>query len=169
MHVVAEHGLEAGRQHQVDARVPEEVRAQNRALMTRLVHACAAGGLLLALFLSFMLHPDPRGLGTHEQVFLPPCNFYSLTGLPCPFCGTTTAFTHMAQGELREAFFAQPLGAIGFVLCVVFVPIMIGAAISGKNAIGALTRLPWNKLSWILGACVLASWLFKLAMTILTN
>lgn len=143
-----------------------EIREQNRALMVRLAHVCVALGLAATLLLSLWLKPDPRGLGTHEQMLFLPCNFYALTGLPCPFCGMTTAFTHMARGEVREAFFTQPMGVLGFLACVLLLPVAIGAAISGKNAIEAAMRLPWGKLAWMLGAMILLSWAFKLGVTL---
>ena len=31
-------------------------------------------------------------MGTHQQLGLPPCNFVTLTGYPCPACGMTTSF-----------------------------------------------------------------------------
>jgi hypothetical protein len=147
------------------ARYPK-VRAENRALSVRLAHAFIAVGLAAALLLSLWLKPDPRGLGTHEQLLLLPCNFYRLTELPCPFCGMTTAFTHMARAELREALIAQPLGALAFVVCVLLLPVAIWAAVRGENAVAAAMRLPWGRLSWAMLALAGAAWLFKIAVTL---
>ncbi len=149
---------------EIDARERERMRAENKALIIPLAHALVAVGLVVILLLAFWLEPDPRGLGTHQQLLLFPCNFYALTGFPCPFCGITTAFAHMARGEVRDAFLAQPIGALGFAACVMFLPLAIAAAISGKNLLGALAKLRWEKLSWMLGALVLISWLFKLTI-----
>jgi hypothetical protein len=140
---------------------PEPV-AQRKPDMVRLANACFAIGLTAALLLSFYLTPDPRGLGTHEQLFLFPCNFHTLTGLPCPFCGMTTAFALMARGEIVAAFLTQPMGALGFITCVILLPLIIGAAVFNKNLIGALMELPWRTLAWVLGAMVVFSWLFKI-------
>ncbi|MBI5116932.1 hypothetical protein HZA56_10710 [Candidatus Poribacteria bacterium] len=78
----------------------------------------------------------------------------------------TTAFAHMARGEVRKAVLAQPAGALGFIACVALLPIAIGAAISGKNAIGAAMKLPWIKISWLLGTAATASWIFKIVETV---
>jgi hypothetical protein len=137
--------------------------------MIRLLHVFIAIGLAMTLLLSFLLEPDPRGLGTHQQVLLVPCNFYALTGLPCPFCGVTTAFAHMARGHVRDAFFSQPIGMLGFLMCVMFLPVVLGAAISGRNLIAALERLPWGRLSWVLGSVILASWMFKLGIALMSH
>ncbi len=153
-------------EHPVYATRYPDVRAENRAFAVRLAHACIAVGLAATLLLSLWLKPDPRGLGTHEQLLLPPCNFHRLTGLPCPFCGMTTAFAHMARGEVREALMAQPLGALGFVVCVLLLPVSIWAAVRGQNVLAAAMRLPWYRLSWAMLALAGAAWLFKIAVTL---
>lgn len=150
--------------------IQEENRAgsveENRALIIRLAHACIALGLVATLLLALWLKPDPRGIGTHEQLLLYPCNFHSQTGLPCPFCGMTTAFTHMAHGNVRQALMTQPLGALGFVVVLFLTPVAVGAAITGRNAIGAAMKMPWGKLTWMFALIVVGAWIFKLVMTL---
>lgn len=66
--------------------------------LTRLqVPGCAllVGGLVLAHL--------PGGIG-------PPCPLRAMTGVPCPFCGTTTAIRDAGGGHLRAAVSAAPLG-----------------------------------------------------------
>jgi hypothetical protein len=151
-----------------DAFAPDrpQWRAPSRASTTRLTHACVAAALGATLLVSLWLRPDPRGLGTHEQILIWPCNFHLLTAMPCPFCGMTTAFAHMARGQLHEAVMAQPMGALGFLVCLVALPVFVGAAISGKDLLGALSRLPLAKLSWVVVATLAAAWIFKLAMAL---
>ncbi|MCK4324161.1 MAG: DUF2752 domain-containing protein [Armatimonadetes bacterium] len=72
-----------------------------------------AGAILMA---AHMLLPDPTGYGTHEQMFLLPCIFRSATGLPCPFCGMTTAFVLMARGEWAAAFGIHVLGPAAYLV-----------------------------------------------------
>lgn len=60
--------------------------------------------LLCPLAVAFLLVPDSRGHGTHEQLGLPPCTLVVLFGIRCPTCGSTTAFTYVARGQLIEAF-----------------------------------------------------------------
>ena len=62
------------------------------------------------------LTPDPSGFGTHTQLGLPPCGFLRLTALPCPLCGLTTAFAHMARLQLTSALHAHVLGPLLFAL-----------------------------------------------------
>lgn len=70
------------------------------------------------LGLAAYLTPDARGYGTHEHLLLPPCFFRLLTTLPCPFCGMTTAFAHLAHGHFAEAARCNLMGAPAFVVTV---------------------------------------------------
>ncbi|NBO19844.1 MAG: DUF2752 domain-containing protein, partial [Proteobacteria bacterium] len=53
------------------------------------------------------LTPDARGLGTHEQLGLPPCGFYLWYGLPCPSCGMTTSWPHFLTRQNSEILDSQ--------------------------------------------------------------
>ncbi|MCU1592043.1 MAG: hypothetical protein JWP11_3299 [Frankiales bacterium] len=41
------------------------------------------------------------------------CTLRALTGLPCPFCGGTTAAVHAGSGDLAGALRASPLAVLG--------------------------------------------------------
>ena len=71
-------------------------------------------GAATVLIAARLLTPDPTGYGTHEHMFLLPCVFHWVTGLPCPFCGMTTACALMARGEIAAAFGAHILGPPGY-------------------------------------------------------
>jgi Protein of unknown function (DUF2752). len=71
---------------------------------------------LATAIVAFVLHPDPAGIGTHRQLGLPACWMRALTGWPCPSCGLTTSFAQLANGNLRLAFAAHPLGPPLFAL-----------------------------------------------------
>src|SRR5262249_51750842 len=79
----------------------------------------------LTLVIARLLHPSPRGLGTHEQLGLPPCPFLLLTGIPCPSCGLTTSFALAARLEFLSALTIQPFGLIAFCLTFLAIPISI--------------------------------------------
>ena len=53
------------------------------------------------------------------------CVFRSLTGIPCPSCGTTRAATAFLQGDLITAFINNPLAALAGLLFVVGAPIAV--------------------------------------------
>ncbi len=66
------------------------------------------------LIVARLLTPEAGGYGTHEQLFLLPCLFRWLTGLPCPFCGMTTAFALIADGRVVAAFNIHILGPAAY-------------------------------------------------------
>ncbi len=57
-----------------------------------------------------VLNPDPAGMGTHQQLGLPPCAFLRVTGMVCPQCGLTTSFALLVRGRTGEALRANPAG-----------------------------------------------------------
>ena len=81
-------------------------------LRRRFLTAIVGVALLCLLAVALLLTPDSRGHGTHEQLGLPPCSLVVLFGIRCPTCGSTTAFVHVARGELIEAFAANVAGAL---------------------------------------------------------
>jgi hypothetical protein len=83
--------------------VSEPDRDRRAAPRDRLLWLALASGALGVLALARLLSPDPRGYGTHLQLGLPACGFLALTGLPCPACGLTTCFAHLARGQLALA------------------------------------------------------------------
>lgn len=87
------------------------VAAQNRLVGAALV---ASTGPVLAL--AMWLDPDPAGVGTHRQLGLGGCTVLTLTGWPCPMCGMTTTFTHMAHADPIGAVVTQPFGVVLFLV-----------------------------------------------------
>ncbi|MDG1480181.1 MAG: DUF2752 domain-containing protein [Myxococcota bacterium] len=53
-------------------------------------------------------------MGTHRQLGLGGCAILTATGLPCPMCGMTTTFTHLAHFHLIDGTLNQPFGLFLF-------------------------------------------------------
>lgn len=108
---------------------------------------------MLALVLARVLTPSPSGYGTHTQLFLPPCLFHAITHLPCPTCGLTTSFAHLARGEVVAALHSNLLGPLVFILAVLQIPYRLIAIVTRHRP------LTWPRLSrrmvWV-GLAVLA-------------
>jgi hypothetical protein len=96
---------------------------------------CLAALALVAVVLvvAALLEPNPSGHGTHEKLFMFPCLFRWLTGLPCPACGMTTALAQMARGEVLAALRAHALGPIAYLLTWL---------LGGRAAYGLVTGAP---------------------------
>lgn len=94
------------------------------------------------LGLAAWLPPDPRGYGTHQRLGFGPCGMILSTGLPCPTCGMTTAFSCTVRGELPSAIRAQ---AVGFLLAVATIATL--AACVWTVMSGQTPPLPYLSLS----------------------
>ncbi len=128
--------------------------------------AAAAFGALVILVVGAVLVPDGRGVGTHEQLGLPPCTTYRLFSIPCPFCGMTTAFAHMAHGHAYEAFHTQPAGALAFFGAIGFA-VFNGIVAGTARAPAVLKKRSVRRVMWQVGIAVVAcAWLYKMAVTL---
>lgn len=114
------------------------------------------------------LHPSASGMGTHEQLGLPPCKFLVLTGWPCPSCGLTTSFAYAAHLHFQQAFCANPFGLLLFVVAVVAIP---------ASAILLWRRRSWRQVFQRVDvatitsgtlAAYLASWVYKITAVSIT-
>ena len=86
------------------------------SLRDRLIAAFLGLPSWVVLGVALSLEADPAGHGTHKQLGLGTCSILAMTGWPCPMCGMTTTFTHMAHGQLFEALLTQPFGVVLFLL-----------------------------------------------------
>ena len=92
---------------------------------------------------------------------LRPCVFRSLTGFPCPTCGTTRAATAILDGNLIAAFSANPLAAAAGLLFVVGAPLAtLWAVARWPVPVSVLpTPLPmWVRIGAV--ALIAANWLY---------
>jgi hypothetical protein len=79
-------------------------------------------GVLVMVGVGLYLTPDPAGHGTHQQLGLPPCTIYYLTGRPCPSCGLTTSVSAILHGQFGLAWRANPMGFLIVAAAVVDCP-----------------------------------------------
>lgn len=81
------------------------------------------------------------------------CLLRSVTGVPCPFCGGTTAAVDLGRGHLAAGVAASPLAMLGFAL----VPIRAGLAQARR-----LPSWPRAQALLALGVVLIASELYEL-------
>lgn len=93
---------------------------------------------------------------------LRPCVFRSLTGFPCPTCGTTRAATAFLDGHLIAALVANPLAAAAGALFVVGAPLATLWAVARWPVPVLPTPIPtWIRVG--AGALIATNWLYVLA------
>ncbi len=92
----------------------------------------------------------------------PWCPLRRLTGVPCPFCGSTTAFAGFGQLRPLHAFAAQPLIASLFVFVMIAALLPSSAFTQLTSRLSPMwTRLqPVTKWSIVVGVCAL-SWAYQ--------
>jgi hypothetical protein len=99
---------------------------------SRLLLAGASIGLAVLLSVARTLEPNPLGHGTHLQLGLPQCAVVLWFGHPCPACGMTTAWAHVARGDVVAGLRANISGAIVALLAIVAVPWWLACAATGR-------------------------------------
>lgn len=83
------------------------------------------------------------------------CPLRRVTGVPCPFCGSTTVFMEAGAGHWAAALAANPVTVVAAVL-------FLTAPLLALDPFAVLRRLP-APLLWAGGAMLLAgSWLWQL-------
>jgi len=101
------------------------------------------GAMVLAcpLVIATQLRPAVAGLGTHQQLGLPPCTVRMLWGIRCPACGMTTSWAHLVRGQWRQSLAAN---AGGFALGLLDLALAMGLV--GHSAVARLPSREWAVL-----------------------
>lgn len=89
------------------------------------------GGLLLT---ASQLTPRSDGLGTHQQLGLPPCTVRVLWGTRCPACGMTTSWAYFTQGQFVASAATNAGGFALALIATAAAPITALLAITGQTA-----------------------------------
>ena len=123
---------------------------------------CVAAGVAAIVTLAYALEPDPRGLGTHEQLGLAPCRMLTMLGVPCPFCGMTTAFALAAHGNISTAFLVQPAGTVLFGMFLLVAPFALIVGAVGRGLRSATLRASSGPAVLVLFLSVCLAWIYKI-------
>ncbi|MEM9553002.1 MAG: DUF2752 domain-containing protein [Acidobacteriota bacterium] len=92
---------------------------------------------------------------------LPPCPFKSLTGIPCPGCGTTRAALALAAFRPLEALILFPLPTVAWVFFLSGGAVSAVLALSGRGL--PAVPLPPTWARWALVGVVIAHWAYSIA------
>jgi hypothetical protein len=91
-----------------------------------------------------------------------PCPLRTLTGVPCPMCGMTTAATRVAEGHLSAALAANP-----FVLLLVGLTAVMSVLIAARSLGVAPLPARWaagrqRNVRCVVAVAFVLSWVFQL-------
>lgn len=90
------------------------------------------------------------------------CLFRKISGLPCPFCGTTRSIGSLAQGAISSAWSYNPLG-IPIALSGVLIFILPNRFSALTNKVAHMWwRLSSSRQAVFAGAVIAIFWLFNL-------
>ncbi len=121
------------------------------AWLERLLALAIAVGAIAVLITAAMIEPDARGVGTHEQLGMQPCQFLARTGLPCAGCGMTTSFAYFVRGHWIASFTTQPFAFVLALGCCIAFWGGLYCAITGKASYRLLKMIPMKAhlLFWL--------------------
>jgi hypothetical protein len=112
---------------------------------------------------------QPLRMETHRQLGLPPCTFYTLTGLPCPSCGMTTSFSLLMHGDVVNSLRANAVGTMVALIWLTMIPWSLLSAVRGRLI---FIRSPERALLWAVIAfmvLLLLRWLVVLGSMALSR
>lgn len=110
---------------------------------------------LVAAASAIALRPLWLALAPH----LRPCIFRTITGLPCPTCGTTRAAVAFLHGDLVSAFASNPLATLTGILFIAGAPIAALWVVSDGPGV-QVPQAPPQLLRWVLLGMIALNWLW---------
>ena len=124
-----------------------------------------AGGMLVSLLaIAAWLTPSPMGLGTHQQLGLPPCTMRVLFNLRCPSCGMTTSWSRLMHGNVLGSVQANAGGSLLAMTALVTGPWLTASGLRGRWIWGPPHELTVLGVAALVVVVTLADWCVRLGM-----
>ena len=135
-----------------------------RPTRARLVAGLVLVACLAVLAVAAWLEPDPAGYGTHRQLGFRGCGMMATTGVPCPTCGMTTAFSLAIRGRWIEAVKAQAAGTLLVAAVGLTCAVSCSVLLTGKVWLVNWFRVSAVKLVFLSLAILLTAWIVKIQL-----
>lgn len=130
----------------------------------RLALLVAGGTLLVLLAIAAWLEPRPEGVGTHEQLGLPPCTMRFLFHLRCPSCGMTTSWAHLMNGNVLSSLRSNAGGMLLGLAALAAGPWLTASAVRGRWLWAPPGEITVIAIAILIILVTLADWCVRLSL-----
>jgi hypothetical protein len=109
------------------------------------------------------LTPNRNGMGTHQQLGLPPCSMVQILGVRCPACGMTTSWAYLLNGQVFSSLRANAGGTLLGLAALAAAPWCLATALRGRW-FWLVPRDEWLLIVGLtIAAVTIVDWLLRVA------
>lgn len=120
----------------ISQRLPHNPLTAPLTRFLRVLNLFAGLAVLAMLVVAYQLQPAAIGLGTHQQLGLPPCTFIALYNIPCPSCGMTTSWSLLMHGRWLDSAQTNAGGFLLALIALAYLPASCYFFVGGRASRG---------------------------------